>query len=37
MLDVPGWFENHKLAKAAAVVSALNKTARVSEEASRLV
>jgi len=37
MLDVPGWLENHKLPKAVAVVMALNRTARVSGEARRLV
>jgi hypothetical protein len=29
MLEVPGWFENHRLPNAVAVVSALKKTARV--------
>ena len=37
MLDVPGWLESQRLANAVAVVMALNSTARVSEEASRLV
>ncbi len=36
MLDVPGWLENHRLPNATAVDMALNTTARVKGEASRL-
>jgi hypothetical protein len=37
MLDVPGWFDSQRLAKAVAVVSALKNTARVRAEESRFV
>ena len=37
MLDVPGWWENHRLPKAVAVVQALKKTARVRLDCKKLV
>jgi len=37
MLDVPGWLEKNRLPNAVAVVAALNITARVSTDWSRLV
>ncbi len=36
MLDVPGWWENHKEPKAVAVVQALKKTARVRLDCKKL-
>jgi hypothetical protein len=35
MLDVPGWWESHRLPKAMAVVQALKKMARVRLDCSR--
>jgi len=37
MLEVPGWLDSHKLAKAVAVVIALKKTARVSLDFSNIL
>ena len=37
MLDVPGWLDSHRLPNAVAVVSALQITARVRLDCSRLV
>lgn len=37
MLDVPGWWENHKLPKAIAVVQALKKIARVKLDCKKFV
>ena len=37
MLDVPGWFDSHRLPKAVAVVIALKKTARVRLDCKRFV
>src|SRR5580704_8619176 len=37
MLDVPGWFDSHRLPKAVAVVMALKITARVSVDCSSAV
>ena len=36
MLEVPGWWENHRLPKAVAVVQALKNTARVRLDCKKL-